>query len=124
MVTSQGALTASALSEDNGVISGVAWIDANSNGIQEPSEALASGVIIEVHTLSGTLAGTASTDESGAYVITGLAYGIYHVSGIEHDNTMTTEQTVELNEINGAANVDIAMKEQVMTFQFLPLVRR
>ncbi|MEZ4656010.1 MAG: SdrD B-like domain-containing protein [Caldilineaceae bacterium] len=124
ILISQVAPAVSAQSGNNGVISGTAWVDANGNGIQEPSEEVASGVTIEVRNSDASLAGRAVTDEAGFYIVSDLAYGLYSVSAIEHDGATTTEQTVELNEINGAMSVDFAMKAPVMKFQFLPLVRR
>ncbi|MCB0086403.1 MAG: hypothetical protein KDE54_00690 [Caldilineaceae bacterium] len=119
-----GAPVAQAQAGDNGIISGTAWVDANGNGSQEPAEEVASSVTIEVRASDRTLAATAITDKSGFYIISGLAYGIYSVSAIEQDGAITSEQTVELNEVNGTAVVDIAMKAPIMKFQFLPLVRR
>ncbi|MCB0086210.1 MAG: hypothetical protein KDE47_34955 [Caldilineaceae bacterium] len=121
---SLGAPIAHAQAGDNGIISGTAWVDANDNGSQEPSEEVASSVTIEVRASDRTLAATAITDKAGFYIISGLAYGIYSVSAIEQDGAITSEQTVELNEVNGTAVVDIAMKAPIMKFQFLPLVRR
>ena len=122
--TSLGAPIAHAQAGDNGIISGTAWVDANDNGSQEPAEEVASSVTIEVRASDRTLAATAITDKAGFYIISGLAYGIYSVSAIEQDGAITSEQTVELNEVNGTAVVDIAMKAPIMKFQFLPLVRR
>lgn len=124
LLSSQVAPMASAQSVDSGTISGVAWVDANSNGIQEPAEETASTVTIELRAQDGALVRTTVTNAAGEYIFTGLAFGIYHLNGIDNDGAVTAEQTVELNEINGVVSANIPLKAQVMKYQFLPLVRR
>jgi hypothetical protein len=60
-----------------GSIAGVAYTDANGNGVRDAGESGLSGVTI---TLAGAAAATVTTDAAGAYVLPALAGGAYTVA--------------------------------------------
>jgi hypothetical protein len=67
--------------QEMGVIAGVAFNDANANGVQDPGETGLSGVVITLTTSTETF--TTTTDSGGSYAFTGLEVGIYNVSAAE-----------------------------------------
>jgi large repetitive protein len=56
-------------------VAGVVWRDVNRDGLRGGAEPTLSGVSVRVLNAVGTLVGTATTDASGAYLITGLPAG-------------------------------------------------
>lgn len=56
------------------------WIDANSNGIQEPTELGIAGVNVVLTDTDGTTVATATTDANGTYRFPGLQAGDYTVT--------------------------------------------
>ena len=62
-----------------GGISGLVWIDANTNGVQDAEEAVVPGATVTLVDLEGNEIDTAETDEDGAYEFTGLEPGDYKV---------------------------------------------
>ncbi|MCI0331842.1 MAG: Ig-like domain-containing protein [Planctomycetes bacterium] len=60
-------------------ISGLAWKDANGNGIQEIGESAFAGLIVELRNSFGQFVGSAITDSGGNYQFTNVAEGIYYL---------------------------------------------
>ncbi len=56
----------------SGVLSGIAYLDANNNGINESGESLHSGLLVRAYDASGTWIAQDVTDASGQFTITGL----------------------------------------------------
>ncbi|WP_430868128.1 SdrD B-like domain-containing protein [Demequina aurantiaca] len=57
-----------------------AWVDVNSNGVQDESEPGLAGVGVTLHRLDGTVLSSTTTDDAGYYVFEGLYPGTYTVS--------------------------------------------
>jgi uncharacterized repeat protein (TIGR01451 family) len=76
-----------------GSIAGAVYVDANGDGVRNPSEAPLAGVAITL-TSSAGFTTTVTTDASGNYIFTGLLPGIY---------TITETQPAEYGD--GATNV-------------------
>jgi Mg-chelatase subunit ChlD len=77
-------------------ISGTAYNDKNSNGVQDPGENVFSNITV---TLSGPVSATTTTDNNGKYTFTNLLTGTYTVSFVvpaKHKNTTATSQTVTI----------------------------
>lgn len=55
------------------------WLDANSNGVQDASEAGVAGVTVTLYDNTGAAIATTVTDANGNYLFTGLAAGTYSV---------------------------------------------
>ncbi len=55
------------------------WIDADKDGVQDPTETDVQGVIAKAMSADGREAGTDTTDADGLYLITGLPDGTYTV---------------------------------------------
>ena len=62
-----------------GGISGVAWLDENSDGIHQPSETIRPGVKVRLTDKTGATLQTTETTSNGGYSFTGLAPGEYTV---------------------------------------------
>ena len=58
-------------------LSGVAFVDANGNGVKDTGESGLSGVTVTVIDANGNTAGTATTGSGGGYSFTNLAPGTY-----------------------------------------------
>jgi hypothetical protein len=56
------------------------WIDANSNGIQDPGESGLAGLTVNLLDSTGSVLATATTDGAGAYAFSGLQAGTYTVA--------------------------------------------
>jgi chitinase len=55
------------------------WNDANNNGIQDQGELGIAGVSVNLYTSTGSWAGYAQTDASGAYLFSNVAPGSYKI---------------------------------------------
>ncbi|MEM7537447.1 MAG: SdrD B-like domain-containing protein [Chloroflexota bacterium] len=55
------------------------WIDADGNGIEDPSETPVSGVEVTLYDEDGTIVTTATTDANGYYLFDNLSAGVYSV---------------------------------------------
>ncbi len=53
------------------------WLDANGNGLQDPTETGVPGVTVTLYRADGSLVATTMTDATGHYLFTGLAPGDY-----------------------------------------------
>jgi hypothetical protein len=115
-------LPASAAS-GSGSISGVAFEDANRNGVQDAGEAPRSGDSVFVTNATGHAVGQTTTDESGAYTVTGLAAGTYTVQyspatwwTIDQDWVPTTTGTIYPRQqvsVGGQARADFGWRRIV-----------
>jgi len=66
------------------------WLDANSNGLQDPGESGVRSISVVATDAAGVFAGVATTDSSGAYLIEDLPAGTYTLEfriGIEREFT-------------------------------------
>ncbi|MCA1710126.1 MAG: hypothetical protein LC789_00195 [Actinobacteria bacterium] len=83
-------------------ISGVAFEDANRNGVQDPGEAPRAGDTLYLFNSAGTYTGLQTTDSTGHYTFSGLATGSYRVEyksstwwGIRSEWAPTTTGTLQ-----------------------------
>jgi hypothetical protein len=63
-------------------VNGVAWQDANNNGIRETSESFLQNIEVRLYTSTNSLVGATSTGANGAYQFASVATGTYHVQFI------------------------------------------
>jgi parallel beta-helix repeat protein len=64
----------------NGEITGVAWDDANDDGIRQGGESLLSDANVSLYDQFDTFMDSTTTDGSGAYTFTSLSGGTYYVA--------------------------------------------
>ena len=92
--------------EENYIISGIAWLDENENGIKEENEKLLENIEVSLENVSENLvAKTTITDSNGCYSFEGIAKGEYQIIfSYEGDSYQVTEyrKTGQL-EINSSA---------------------
>jgi protocatechuate 3,4-dioxygenase beta subunit len=73
-------------------LKGYVWLDENNNGLQEPEEALLSGLQVQVlDTLTGSVFATLLTDESGAYQVPVILPGTYNLTVLLNDNCIAAD---------------------------------
>jgi protocatechuate 3,4-dioxygenase beta subunit len=73
-------------------LTGYVWLDANNNGLQEPEEALLSGLQVQVFdTLTGSAFATLTTDESGAYQVPVMQPGTYDLTVLLMENSIAAD---------------------------------
>ena len=70
------------------------WIDANEDGLQDPSELPQEGVVVQAIDANAMIAGTATTDSDGLYLIDGLVPGTYSLVFMGLDNYILTSSDV------------------------------
>ncbi|MBB65132.1 MAG: hypothetical protein CMO81_08715, partial [Waddliaceae bacterium] len=80
----------------NASISGLAWDDANGNGLREGGEALLSGVTVNILDSGLNLVSSTVTDGSGAYTFNAVA-GTYTIEFVAPGGTSFTPQDVGSN---------------------------
>ncbi|MEX8518610.1 MAG: SdrD B-like domain-containing protein, partial [Leptothrix sp. (in: b-proteobacteria)] len=78
-----------------GAVAGRAWLDLNTNHLLDADEPAQAGVTVEVLDASGKLAGSAVTDNTGAYRIDGLLPGSgYSVRFLDGGHTVYPDRPV------------------------------
>ena len=71
---------------------GHVWLDENNNGLQEPEEALLSGLQVQVlDTMTGSVFATLTTDENGAYHVPVIQPGTYNLTVRLPDNSIAAD---------------------------------
>ena len=104
-------------------ISGIVFIDANNNGVQNGSDAAIAGASIELLNSGGTVISTATSDANGAYSFSGLAPGTYSVreptQPVNTANGQTTAGAVGSGGTAGTAS-NIATLPSVIAGIILP----
>ncbi len=71
---------------------GYVWLDENNNGLQEPEEALLSGLEVQIlDTLTGGIFATLSTDENGAYHLPVILPGTYNLTVHLKENSIAAD---------------------------------
>ncbi len=81
-------------------LSAVIWVDANQNGVQDPSEAVVPGAQLEVRNSKGVVIATVQTDEKGRYLVDGLTTGEYTVTvvgGVGPEFAFLSNKSVTIN---------------------------
>ena len=98
----------------NGNLGGLAWEDANQDGIKDDIETIISGVWVTLFTQAGTNLGSQQTDASGQYLFTDLVNGNYyvHVSFPVAYNTFSpqdqgADDTIDSDIVIGTGNSSI-----------------
>ncbi len=87
------------------------WHDLNENGLQDPTEAPISGVVVTLYASDGTTPlGTAITDGNGAYSFPNLTAGSYIVGFSNLPNAYTRTRIIGV--LNDALNSDINANNQ------------
>lgn len=87
------------------------WHDLNENGLQDPTEAPISGVVVTLYASDGTTPlGTAITDGNGAYSFPNLTAGSYIVGFSNLPNGYTRTRIIGV--LNDALNSDINANNQ------------
>jgi len=89
------------------VLSGSAWLDNNGNNIQELHEENVADVMVFVENVDTHKLITVKTDAAGFFKITNLSYGLYNVWSENIEGVSTPTQMIELDEVNGAALLDL-----------------
>lgn len=88
-------------------ISGVAWIDANKNGMRDDNEQRMSNVTaMLVDSTSGVIKSTMTTNGNGEYTFAGLQNGSYLVL-FKYDTTLYTTATYRKEGIESNINSDV-----------------
>ncbi len=84
------------------------WLDANRNGLQDPSEKPLAGVTVRLHDLDGSVLKQTTTDANGYYVFEGLFPGTYKVSFELTAGQKTLYRATTPRAGNGAVDSNIA----------------
>lgn len=88
-------------------ISGVAWLDANKNGMRDDGEQRMSGVTaMLVDSTSGVIKGTMTTNQNGEYSFAGIGNGSYLVL-FKYDTILYTTTTYRKEGIESNINSDV-----------------
>jgi hypothetical protein len=102
-----------------GSISGIKFNDLNGNGVRDAGEAGVSGVTIQVRNSAGALSGTAQTDASGNFTVSGLQAGTYKVSEVLTSGFAQTtpggDGTITVTLVSGQAFTGALFGNQVAT---------
>ncbi len=89
-----------------GQISGLAWNDANGNGIQETGEGIFTGLTVQLFNSSGQLVATATTNSSGNYQFTNVAQGSYYLAFQKPTGYQSTLQDQGSDDTDSDINAD------------------
>ena len=93
---------------ETGELTGVVFIDANQNGLQDEGEATVEGVEVVVIGEDGTVIGTATTLEDGTYTVENVPSGIITVIFDPDNNSSALENlSPTIKDVNGNQNDDI-----------------
>lgn len=88
-------------------ISGVAWLDANENGMRDDGEQRMSGVTaMLVESSTGVIKGTMTTNQNGEYSFAGIGNGSYLVL-FKYDTILYTTTTYRKEGIESNINSDV-----------------
>jgi protocatechuate 3,4-dioxygenase beta subunit len=83
--------TGSGSGPGTGSIGDFVWYDTNGNGIQDPGEQGAGGVLVELFDSSNDLVAVTTSAANGFYDFTGLAAGSYHLLFIPPNGSQLTQ---------------------------------
>ena len=87
-------------------ISGIAWLDANKNGMRDDGEQRMSNITaMLVDSTSGVIKATTTTDSNGEYFFNGLSNGTYLVL-FKYDTTVYTTTTYRKEGVEAINNSD------------------
>ena len=90
-------------------ISGVAWFDANQNGMRDSNEELLSNITAKlVDSSSGVIQNTQTTDSNGEYVFSGVKNGTYLIV-FEYDSTKYIVTTYQKEGVVSNVNSDVIL---------------
>ena len=90
-------------------ISGVAWFDANQNGMRDSNEELLSNITAKlVDSSSGIIQNTQTTDSNGEYVFSGVKNGTYLIV-FEYDSTKYIVTTYQKEGVVSNVNSDVIL---------------
>ena len=90
-------------------ISGVAWFDANQNGMRDTNEELLSNITAKlVDSSSGVIQNTQTTDSNGEYVFSGVKNGTYLIV-FEYDSTKYIVTTYQKEGVVSNVNSDVIL---------------
>ena len=118
---------------DNGIISGAVYNDANGNGQPEIDEPNIANAVVFLQRVGDSTPLTILTDAEGYFVAADLPYGTYEVWAEDVELNLSTVQTIEIDEVNGASSVELPIVYDmsddveymaVTTSIFLPFVNR
>ncbi len=80
------------------------WMDSNGNGLQDPGEANAPGVTVQLRNTAGTVLATTATDASGNYSFANLLPGTYNVRFTAPGGTLFTTRDAGNDALDSDAN--------------------
>lgn len=114
---------------DNGIISGAVYIDLNGNGQAEIGEPNTANAVVYLQRVGDSTPLTLTTDADGYFIAANLPYGAYEVWAEDAELNLSTVQTIEIDEVNGASSVELPIVRNVeytvvVTNIFLPFVNR
>ncbi len=89
-----------------GLISGLAWNDANGNGIQDSGEGVFAGLTVQLFNSSGQLVATATTNTSGSYQFNNVAQGSYYLVFQKPTGYQSTLQDQGSDDTDSDINID------------------
>lgn len=108
-------------------LSGITWIDANSNGVREATEVVRANTTLTLTGTTGsgrTVTATTVTDSSGAYLFPNLLPGVYNVAVTVPDGLTATTATTRPNRVItsgvGNPNNDFGLNAQTGTVAGAP----
>jgi fimbrial isopeptide formation D2 family protein/uncharacterized repeat protein (TIGR01451 family) len=81
------------------------WMDSNGNGLQDPGEANAPGVTVQLRDAASTVIATTATNAAGLYSFTDLLPGTYSVRFIAPNGTLFTTRDAGNDGLDSDANV-------------------
>ena len=101
-----------ALAEDAGSLSGSVFVDANSNALPEPGEALVPGALVHVRSQANpTLELAVQADGSGYFLLRNVPYGVYDVCATAADGTGLHVLAAEVSEVNAQVLLDVPVSD-------------
>lgn len=88
-------LDAGLYSSIKGSLGNRAWLDSNSNGLQDPNEPGIPGILVTLYNSSNVAVSSTVTDENGIYMFTNVDTGTYTIGFSGYPNTLvpTTKGT-------------------------------
>lgn len=106
-----------------GTVFGFIWLDADGNDLYELSESPRADVAVEIKNADGEVVQSTTTDEGGIFMFSELEHGEYAVWVENTTGTMYNAGTVEIAEVNGTSQFNIAQTDMSANNAiFLPLI--
>lgn len=99
---------AAASSPATGTVFGFIWLDVDGDGLYNLNESPRTDVPVELKNADGELVKSTTTDQGGIFMFSELQYGEYAVWVESTSGTMYNAGTIEIAEVNGTSQFDIA----------------